>query len=265
MNASILEASGVCKAFGGVVAVDDASLSIEAGKITSLIGPNGAGKTTMFNLVSGFLRPDRGEVRFEGRRIDGLRGDVVARAGLVRTFQTPRMLTRMSVLANMLLAAQDHPGERFFGRLLSPGAVRRHEDEARQRAFELLDLIRLRRLADEYAGNLSGGQRKLLDFGRALMVRPRLLLLDEPMAGVAPPLAAQLLEHILDLNARQKTTVLIVEHDMDMVMSVSDTVIVMDEGRVIATGRPEDIQRHERVIEAYLGRSAVSETDEGSA
>jgi neutral amino acid transport system ATP-binding protein len=262
MTGPILVASSVCKAFGGVVAVNNASLSIEAGKITSLIGPNGAGKTTMFNLVSGFMRPDKGEIRFEGRRIDRLRGDVIARAGLVRTFQTPRMLTRMSVLSNMLLAAQDHPGERFFGRFLSPGEVRRFEDEARQRAFELLDLIRLRPLADEYAGNLSGGQRKLLDFGRALMVRPRLLLLDEPMAGVAPPLAAQLLDHILELNTKRKTTVLIVEHDMDMVMSVSDTVIVMDEGQVIAVGMPEEVQRHERVIEAYLGRAAVSNLDE---
>src|SRR5262249_46000403 len=152
----------------------------------AVIGPNGAGKTTVFNLASGFLRPDRGAIRFAGRRIDRWRGDAVARAGLVRVFQSPRVLTRMSVLENMMLAGTHQPGERLGWTLVAPRLVAQRETEVRRRAFELLDLIRLRPLAETYAATLSGGQRKLLELGRALMVEPRMILLDEPMAGVAP-------------------------------------------------------------------------------
>jgi neutral amino acid transport system ATP-binding protein len=252
----LLELDGVSKSFGGVAAVSDTSFNVEEGTITALIGPNGAGKTTVFNLVSGFLRPDRGAIRFAGRRIDRSRGDAVARAGLVRTFQTPRVLTRMSVLENMLLAAKDQPGEHLGMTWIAPGRVARREREVHAKALELLTLLRLRPLADAYAGTLSGGQRKLLELGRVLMVEPRMILLDEPMAGVAPPLALQLLEHIQRLRDEQGVTMCVVEHDMDVVMSISERVIVMDEGRVIAAGTPDEIQRDERVIEAYLGRSA---------
>ncbi|MBI3708597.1 MAG: ABC transporter ATP-binding protein [Proteobacteria bacterium] len=254
MTPLLLEVDGVSKHFGGVAAVDDASFGVTEGVITALIGPNGAGKTTMFNLISGFMRPDCGTIRFAGRRIDGARGDVVARAGLVRAFQTARVLTRMSVLENMLLAAKDQPGERLGMNLIAPRRVARRESEVHARALELLDLVRLRHLADDYAGTLSGGQRKLLELGRALMVAPRMILLDEPMAGVAPVLAQQLLDHIQQLRQRHGATVCVIEHDMDVVMSISDRVIVMDEGRVIAEGPPDAIQRDERVIEAYLGR-----------
>jgi ABC-type branched-subunit amino acid transport system ATPase component len=254
MSLSLLEVQGLGKSFGGVAAVRDASFVVAEGSITALIGPNGAGKTTVFNLVSGFLRSDGGTIRFAGRRIDRWRGDGIARAGLVRAFQAARVLTRMSVLDNMLLAAQRQPGERLFTALLAPGRVARREREVRRRAGELLELIRLSHLAGAYAGTLSGGQRKLLELGRALMVEPRMVLLDEPMAGVAPVLAQQLLEHIRELRERRGVTVLVIEHDMDVVMSISDRVIVMDEGRVIAEGPPDAIQRDERVIEAYLGR-----------
>lgn len=251
----MLEVHDLHRSFGGVAAVDGVSFAVAEGTITALIGPNGAGKTTVFNLVSGFLRPHEGLIRFAGRRIDGLHGDVVARAGLVRTFQTPRVLTRMRVLDNLMLAARDQPGERFAMPWIAPRRVAQRERDVRRQAGEMLMLLRLERLATDYAGTLSGGQRKLLELGRALMTDPRMILLDEPMAGIAPMLAAQLLDHIRTLRAERGVTVFLIEHDMEMVMTVSDRVIVMDEGRVIAAGPPQAVQRDERVIEAYLGRT----------
>jgi neutral amino acid transport system ATP-binding protein len=251
----ILEVRDVVRTFGGLRAVDGATLDVEAGSITALIGPNGAGKSTLFNVVSGFLRADRGQVRFEGRRIDRASAHAIARRGLVRTFQTAHALTRLSVLENLLLAAPRHPGERLSGLLLAPGRARRREREAHERARELLALVRLERHADDYAGVLSGGQRKLLDFARALMAEPRLVLLDEPMAGVNPALGRELVEHVLRLRAEEGMTFLFVEHDLDVVMEASDRVIVMSEGRVISTGTPAEVQADERVVDAYLGTS----------
>ena len=256
MSAVLLEVGHLSRSFGGVAALDDASFAVEEGSITALIGPNGAGKTTAFNVISGFLKPDAGIIRFAGRRVEGLRGDLVARAGLVRAFQAPRVLTRMSVLDNMLLAGKDQPGERLSLNWLAPRRVAVREFEVHRRALDLLELLRLLPRAEAYAGTLSGGQRKLLELGRALMVEPRMILLDEPMAGVAPVLAEQLLDHIRRLRAERGVTFCVIEHDMDVVMSISDRVIVMDEGRVIAEGTPDGIQRDERVIEAYLGRFA---------
>jgi ABC-type branched-subunit amino acid transport system ATPase component len=256
MSAVLLEVERLSKSFGGVAALDQVTFAVEEGSITALIGPNGAGKTTAFNVISGFLKSDAGAIRFAGGRIEGLRGDLVARAGLVRAFQAPRVLTRMSVLDNMLLAGKDQPGERLSLNWLAPRRVAVRELEVHRRALDLLELVRLLPLAEAYAGTLSGGQRKLLELGRALMVEPRMILLDEPMAGVAPVLAEQLLEHIRRLRAERGVTFCVIEHDMDVVMSISDRVIVMDEGRVIAEGTPETVQRDERVIEAYLGRLA---------
>jgi neutral amino acid transport system ATP-binding protein len=254
---AILEVRKVVRAFGGLRAVDDASFDVEAGSITALIGPNGAGKSTLFNVISGFLSADRGRVHFEGRRIDRAQSHRIARRGLVRTFQVPRTLTRMSVLDNVLVAATHHPGERLNGLALRPGFARRRERSARERAAELLTLFRLDGHAGDYAGVLSGGQRKLLDFARVLMAEPRLVLLDEPMAGVNPALGRQLIEHVLQLRTEAGMTFLFVEHDLDIVMEASDQVIVMNEGRVIASGGPEEVRGDQRVVDAYLGTAGA--------
>ena len=243
----LLDVRDVAHAFGGVRAVDGATFDVEAGSITGLIGPNGAGKSTLFNCISGFLRPRSGRVSMDGRLIDRLPPHRIARAGLVRTFQTPRALIRMTVAENVMLATPRHPGERL-GRL-----GRSREREAEARAAELLALVGLDGHAQALAGTLSGGQRKLLDLIRALMAEPRLLLLDEPMAGVNPTTRVQLLQHIRDLRDRDGITLLIVEHDLDFIMGASDRVIVMNDGRVIADGTPQEVRGDERVVDAYLG------------
>ncbi|MGH3103033.1 MAG: ABC transporter ATP-binding protein [Gaiellaceae bacterium] len=252
----MLEARDVRKRYGGVVAVDEATLAVEPASITALIGPNGAGKTTLFNVVSGFARPDSGSVLLGGERIDGRPPHAIARRGLVRTFQTPKALTRMSVLDNMLLAAPAQPGEHLWRLVATPRAGRSRERELRARALELLRLVRLDGLAEDYAGTLSGGQRKLLELTRALMAEPRLLLLDEPMAGVNPTLARQLLDRIRTLREEQGLTFLLIDHDLDVVMAVSDKVVVMNEGRVIAAGTPAEVRADPLVVDAYLGARA---------
>ncbi len=256
MTEAILEVEEVSRRFGGLRAVDGASFVVERGSITSLIGPNGAGKSTLFNIISGFLSAHGGRVVFEGRAITGQRPHRIAQAGLVRTFQTPRTLARLTVLDNLLLAAPRHPGERLGRLLISPGKARRRERAALEQARRLLALVRLERHAQELAGSLSGGERKLLDFARALMAEPRLVLLDEPLAGVNPVLRVQLLEHILELRLQEGVTFLIVEHDLEAVMQASDEVVVMSEGRVIACGPPAAIRSDPRVLDAYLGSSS---------
>ncbi len=250
---AILEVRGVVRSFGGVRAVDGASFAVAPNSITSLIGPNGAGKSTLFNIISGFLRGEAGVVLLMGREIQHLAPHRIVGAGLVRTFQTARALSRLSVLDNVVLAAAGHPGERLSGVLLRRRAARECERDARERASELLRLVRLDRHAGDLAGTLSGGQRKLLDFARALMAEPRILLLDEPMAGVSPPLRAQLLEHILHQRDELGMTFLLVEHDLDVVMRASDRIVVMSAGAVIAEGTPGEIRGDQRVVDAYLG------------
>ena len=250
---AIFQARDVVKRFGGIRAVDGATLDVAEGSITALIGPNGAGKTTFFNVITGFHRPDGGNAVFEGRRVLGRPSYAVARLGMVRTFQITKALARMPVIDNMMLAAPDQPGERLRSVIFSPGAVRSREAAVRDEAMELLGIFNLDRLAGDYAGTLSGGQRKLLELARALMTRPRFLLLDEPMAGINPTLGRRLLDHMKRLRAEQGVTFLFIEHDMEVVMNHSDRVIVMAEGRVIAEGEPHEVRRDKAVIDAYLG------------
>jgi neutral amino acid transport system ATP-binding protein len=256
-NGALLEVEDVVKRFGGIRAVDGATMKVREGAITALIGPNGAGKTTLFNVVTGFYRGDRGSVTFDGREVFGEHPYEIARKGMVRTFQITKALAAMPVIDNMMLAAPDQPGERFRNLVLRPGAVRKREEEVRAEAMELLEIFNLTELAEDYAGTLSGGQRKLLELARALMARPKLLLLDEPMAGINPVLGKRLLDHMQRLRRESGVTFLFIEHDMEVVMNHSDRVVVMAEGRVIADGEPEEVRADKRVIDAYLGAVAV--------
>ena len=247
----ILLADKIRKNFGGVVAVDVDHIEIQRGSITALIGPNGAGKTTLFNLLTGFDTPDAGEWRFDGRSMEKIVAHKTAAMGMVRTFQLTKSLTKMSVIENMKLGATHQVGEKWWNALM-PFRWRKQEQIIEQRADALLKRFKLDHMRSEYAGTLSGGQRKLLEMARALMTNPRLVMLDEPMAGVNPALKQSLLEHIRGLRD-DGMTVLFVEHDMDMVNDVSDWVIVMAEGRVIAEGTPAQISANPAVVEAYLG------------
>jgi neutral amino acid transport system ATP-binding protein len=250
---ALLEIEDVVKRFGGIRAVDGATMKVRQGAITALIGPNGAGKTTLFNVVTGFYRGDRGSVTFDGRQVFGEAPYEIARKGMVRTFQITKALAAMPVIDNMMLAAPAQPGERFRNLIVRPGAVRKREKQVRAQAMELLELFNLTNLADDYAGTLSGGQRKLLELARALMARPRLLLLDEPMAGINPVLGKRLLDHMQRLRQQEGVTFLFIEHDMEVVMNHSDRVVVMAQGRVIAEGEPHEVRADKQVIDAYLG------------
>jgi neutral amino acid transport system ATP-binding protein len=255
-GAALLEVDGVVKRFGGIHAVNGAGFAVDRQSVTALIGPNGAGKTTLFNLVTGFAQSDRGSVRFDGEEVARMPAYAIARRGMVRTFQLTRALAAMPVLDNMMLAAPEQPGERLRNVLLRPRAVRAREREVREQALELLEVFGLAEKADEYAGTLSGGQRKLLELARALMARPRMLLLDEPMAGINPTLGRRLLDHIQRLRSEEGMTFLFVEHDMEVVMNHSDRVVVMAEGRVIASGEPHEVRSDPAVVDAYLGSPA---------
>jgi neutral amino acid transport system ATP-binding protein len=252
---ALLEVENVVRRFGGVRAVDGASFDVQPNSITALIGPNGAGKSTLFAIIAGSLKPDAGRVIFDGRRIDRKPAYRVARGGVVRTYQSARVLTRMTVLENLLLASFGHPGERLSGIVLRPRAARARDRDLHRQARELLALVGLESYEQEYAGTLSGGQRKLLDLVRVLMLRPSLVLLDEPMAGVSPTLRVQLLEHILAMQRDRGITFLIVEHDLEFVMQAAGRVVVMNQGRVLAAGSPDAIRANEDVVDAYLGKA----------
>lgn len=247
----ILVAHDITRSFGGLKAVDVDHLEVQRGAITALIGPNGAGKTTFFNLLTGFDQPDSGDRTFDGHSLKRVPASKVARMGMVRTFQLTKVLSKLTVLENMRLGAKSQTGERFWAAPL--GFLWRGEEAANtRRARELLTRFKLDAKENDFAGSLSGGQRKLLEMARALMVDPELVMLDEPMAGVNPALKQSLLGHVKSLRD-EGMTVLFVEHDMDMVRDISDWVVVMAQGRVIAEGPPHSIMADQRVIDAYLG------------
>ncbi len=260
----ILIADHVSRQFGGLKAVDIAHMEIQRGAITALIGPNGAGKTTLFNLLTGFDKPDTGEWTFNNKSVAGKAPYRLARMGMVRTFQLTKALSRMTVMDNMLLGASGQSGERVFNALL-PFTWKAQERANTARAMELLARFTLGDKIDDFAGSLSGGQRKLLEMARALMVGPQIVMLDEPMAGVNPALTQSLLGHIKNIR-EEGTTVLFVEHDMDMVHDISDWVIVMAQGQIIAEGPPEVVMKDPQVIEAYLGsRHGTALTADGTS
>ena len=261
---------GIRRQFGGLVAVDVDHVELQRGAITALIGPNGAGKTTFFNQITGFDRADAGTWSFDGKPLQGVAAFKVARTGMVRTFQLTKVLSKLTVLENMRLGAPDQSGESLLKSLVAP-IWRSQEDRITQQALDILAEFNLTHVKDEFAGALSGGQRKLLEMARATMSNPSMLMLDEPMAGVNPALTQSLLEHIRMLR-EQGITILFVEHDMDMVRDISDWVIVMAQGSIIAEGPPQSVMANEVVIDAYLGahhdtaltESGKSLTEEGS-
>ncbi len=256
---SILVADQVTRSFGGLRAVDVGHVEIQRGAITALIGPNGAGKTTFFNLLTNFDKPDQGTVVFDGMETSGVRSHELAAKGMVRTFQLTKVLAKMSVLDNMMLAAQHQTGESMWRGLLN--GWRSQERSVETRSLEVLDQFNMTHMKDEFAGALSGGQRKLLEMARAMMADPKLIMLDEPMAGVNPALTQSLLGHVKRLRS-EGITVMFVEHDMDVVQDISDWVVVMAEGQVIAEGPPRSIGENQAVVDAYLGSSHASLTEQ---
>ena len=247
----VIVVDDVTRTFGGLTAVSVDHLEIQRGGITGLIGPNGAGKTTLFNLLTGFDQPDTGTWSFDGKSLGKLSPHQVARLGVVRTFQLTKALSRLTVLQNMLLGAQGQRGESFL-RALVPGTWRAQEKANTEKAMDLLQRFKLDAKKDDFAGTLSGGQRKLLEMARALMSDPKVVMLDEPMAGVNPALTQSLLGHVKDLR-EHGMTVIFVEHDMDVVRDISDWVVVMAAGRIIAEGPPESLSQNQAVVDAYLG------------
>ena len=249
----LLEVRGLARSFYGVQALSGVDLTVDAGRITGLIGPNGAGKTTLFNCVSGFVPPDHGAVVFDGRDITGRRPDRVTRAGLVRTFQIARGFPQLTVLENLVLYGRDQTGERLMPALLRRRAVARQEAALRERAFAIAHRLNLLAVINNPAAELSGGQKKLLEIGRALMAQPTLMLLDEPVAGVNPTLAKEIERHLRTLVA-DGITILLIEHHMDTVAQLCDRVVVLAEGRTLAAGSFAEVARNPQVQEAYMGR-----------
>lgn len=248
----MLQVSHLVKEFGGLRAVDDVSFTLRAHTITGLIGPNGAGKTTLFNTVAGMLRPSAGQITFLDTRIDGLAPHRIFNQGLVRTFQIPRPFPAMTVLENCMLVPPRQTGERFWNNWWRRGAVRAEERACRERARETLAFVGLDKLVGAYAKSLSGGQQKLLELARILMADPKLILLDEPGAGVNPTLLVAIMDKLQALHQRG-ITFLVIEHNMDLVMTLCDPVLVMAQGRLLLEGPPAQVRSDPRVLDAYLG------------
>lgn len=249
----MLEIDHVTKSFGGLLAVDDISFQLKDTGITGLVGPNGSGKTTLFHLITGFYTLDRGQIYFNGKRIDGMAPHVISRMGLVRTFQQTRVLPFLSALENLMAASPEQNGERLFSVFFQPGRVKLEERKNRDEAIQILELLKLKPFEHHLAGRLSFGQQKLLELGRVLMAKPKMILLDEPTAGINPTLIRQLVDAIREL-ARKNIQIFLIEHNMPLVAEVCQKVLVMDSGSLIFSGTPAEARQNPRVIEAYLGR-----------
>ncbi|MDC0073846.1 ABC transporter ATP-binding protein [Alphaproteobacteria bacterium] len=249
----LLSVDSVVKSFGGLKAVNDVSLKIAAGSITGLIGPNGAGKTTLFNIISGFMKPDQGKISIDSEEITYLPSYKFVNKGLMRTFQIPASFERMTVLENLMVVPSSQVGENLLFALTYNKKINIQESKIKDKAYEVLDFLEMQHVADNVAGNLSGGQKKLLELGRTMMAEPKIILLDEPGAGVNPTLMKKLAEHIKQLNTLKGYTFCIIEHDMDLISKLCDPVIVMVEGKVLLEGDMESIRSNLDVQKAYLG------------
>lgn len=249
----MLKIENLNKSFGGLQAVRDCSFDIKEGTITGLIGPNGAGKTTTFSMIAGELVPTSGRILFEDQEITGLPTHEMFHRGIVRTFQIPHEFAKMTVLENLMVVPPEQPGERLFANWISRGEVRRREREVRDRAEDALEFLSISHLGDEPAGNLSGGQKKLLELGRTMMTDAKLVLLDEPGAGVNPTLLLKIRDMISRLRAERDYTFCVIEHDMDLIASLCDPVIVLAEGTVLTQGNMSDVRSNPEVLDAYLG------------
>ena len=252
MNNSMLTITNLQKNFGSLKALDRVSLEVESDSIVGLIGPNGSGKTTLFNVVSGFYEKDAGEIHFKGERIDGLTPDKIAKKGLCRTFQISKAPEKLTVLENMMLAAKSQAGENPLSAVFMRPRVHKSEKANLNRAMDLLEMLQLADLKNEYAGYLSGGQKKLLSLGRVFMLDPDLILLDEPTAGVNLTLIMELLKVIKELQKKEHKSFFIIEHSMKVISDICDKVYVLNFGRKMAEGTPEEIQQNEQVLKAYL-------------
>ena len=253
MSSSILKVSGLSMRFGGLLAVDNIDFNVSDDEVFAIIGPNGAGKTTVFNCVGGFYKPTSGSIEMDGKTINGLPSHIVAQHGLVRTFQNVRLFKQLTVLENLLVAQHTQVENRLLPGLLKLPSYRRSEKEARDRAAQWLDFMGLREFANREAGNLAYGHQRRLEIARCMITKPRLLMLDEPAAGLNPQEKRDLQGLIDRLRREFGVAVLLIEHDMSLIMGISDRILVMEHGRAITTGTPDAVRNDERVIKAYLG------------
>ena len=258
MSENILEIKNLSKYFGGLAAVSECSLSVKRGTITGIIGPNGSGKTTLFNLIAGNLKSSKGEVIFNNENITDLPAHEMFSKGLLRTFQIAHEFSNLTVLENLMMVPANQSGENLLTALIKPQLVKKEEEEVKDKAYEVVDFLNLKHLANERAGNLSGGQKKLLELGRTMMVDAKLVLLDEVGAGVNRTLLKDLGTAILKLNKEKNYTFCMIEHDMDFISRMCDPVIVMADGSVLFEGTSEQVKKNDKVIESYLGRSKSS-------
>ena len=254
-DSNILQIDNLSKYFGGLAAVADCSLKIKKGTITGIIGPNGSGKTTLFNLIAGNLKPNKGTVLFDNEDITSVPSYELFSKGILRTFQIAHEFTNLTVLENLMMVPGNQSGENLMTALLNPKLIKKEEDKIRDKAYEVIDFLNLKHLANELAGNLSGGQKKLLELGRTMMVDAKLVLLDEVGAGVNRTLLKDLGTAILRLNKEKGYTFCMIEHDMDFISRMCNPVIVMSEGSVLFEGTSEEVKKNEKVIESYLGRA----------
>ena len=261
MNNTLIKVENIVKAFGGLVALNDCSLEIKDKAITGIIGPNGSGKTTLFNVITGNLKPDTGKVFYNGVEITNEESHDLFHLGVLRTFQIAHEFSNLTVLENLMMVPSNQSGENLLNALIKPGLVKKEEKVIREKAYEVVDFLNLTHLANERAGNLSGGQKKLLELGRTMMVDAKLVLLDEVGAGVNRTLLKDLGTAILKLNKEKNYTFCMIEHDMDFISRMCDPVIVMADGSVLFEGSSDEVKKNEKVIESYLGKSNLTKKE----